>query len=162
MSVQSVVEKTEAIVRDRMSGQAAGHGMDHVLRVLTSARAIQAEVGGDLVTVALAALSDDIGGAKFLGGVERSAEFAREIFGDLEAADDVIEHVAHIVDSISFGRTETAEPLSLEARWFKTLTAWMLSVRLGSCGRLSMVPRTQVEFMCNRSILRTLVTRRLE
>ena len=43
-----LVEKVEAIVRERMGGQAAGHGMDHVLRVLASARAIQADAGGDL------------------------------------------------------------------------------------------------------------------
>ena len=28
---QRFVDQTEAIVRERMAGQAAGHGMDHVL-----------------------------------------------------------------------------------------------------------------------------------
>jgi len=111
-----IVEQTEAIVRERMSGQAAGHGMDHVLRVLASARAIQAEAGGDLVFVELAALLHDVGDAKFHDGVERSAEFARKILGDLAAGDDLIEHVAHIVDNISFRKTETADALSLEGQ----------------------------------------------
>ena len=96
-----LVEKVEAIVRERIDGQAAGHGMDHVLRVLASARAIQSEAGGDLPVVELAALLHDVGDAKFHDGVERSAEFAREILGELGAGGDLIEHVAHIVDNIS-------------------------------------------------------------
>ncbi len=75
---RQLVRRTEAIVRERMDGQAAGHGVDHVLRVLAAARAIQAEAGGDLTIIELAALLHDVGDAKFHGGVERSAEFARD------------------------------------------------------------------------------------
>ncbi|MBB3204932.1 uncharacterized protein FHS27_000699 [Rhodopirellula rubra] len=103
-------------MRERMDGQTAGHGMDHVLRVLASARAIQAEAGGDLAIIELAALLHDVGDAKFHDGVERSAEFAREILSGLGAEDDLIEHVAHIVDNISFRKGESAKPLSLEGQ----------------------------------------------
>jgi len=113
---QPLVPPTEAIVRERMAGQAAGHGMDHVLRVLESTRAIQSEAGGDLETVELAALLHDVGDAKFHDGVERSAEFTREILGGLGADKELIEHVAHIVDNISFRKGESAKPLSLEGR----------------------------------------------
>ncbi|TWU55008.1 putative hydrolase [Rubripirellula tenax] len=114
--IQELVEKVEAIVRERMEGQAAGHGMDHVVRVLVSARAIQSEVGGDLQIIELAALLHDVGDAKFHDGVERSAEFAREILNGLGADEDLIEHVAHIVDNISFRKGESAKPLSLEGK----------------------------------------------
>lgn len=90
--------------------------MDHVLRVLASVRAIQSEAGGDLETVKLAALLHDVGDAKFYAGVERIAEFAREILGGLSASDELIEHVAHIVDNISFRKTGSAEALSLEGQ----------------------------------------------
>lgn len=113
---QRFVDQTEAIVRERMAGQAAGHGMDHVLRVLGSARKIQAEAGGELQVVELAALLHDVGDAKFHDGVERSAEFAREILGGLGADDELIEHVAHIVDNISFRKGQSAKPLSLEGQ----------------------------------------------
>lgn len=116
VSEKSMIEEVERIVRERMDGQAAGHGMDHVLRVLASARAIQAEAGGDLQTIELAALLHDVGDAKFHEGVERSAEFAREILGRLEAGEDLIEHVVHIVDNISFRKGESAKPLSLEGQ----------------------------------------------
>jgi len=111
-----MIDQVETIVRERMDGQAAGHGMDHVLRVLVSARAIQSEVGGDLNIVELAALLHDVGDAKFHDGKERSAEFAREILSDLGADDDLIEHVVHIVDNISFRKGESAKPLSLEGK----------------------------------------------
>ncbi|WP_425289851.1 HD domain-containing protein [Stieleria varia] len=99
-----------------MQGQAAGHGMDHVLRVLRSARLIQAQAGGDLEVIELAALLHDVGDAKFHDGVERSAEFAREILSGLGASEKLIEHVAHIVDNISFRKGDRASALSLEGK----------------------------------------------
>lgn len=111
-----LVPQTEAVVRQRMSGQAAGHGMDHVLRVLDSARTIQSETGGDLIIVELASLLHDVGDAKFHGGIERSAEFSREILGELGADQETVEHVAHIVDNISFRKGVDSSELSLEGR----------------------------------------------
>jgi uncharacterized protein len=113
---KQLVEQVEAIVRERMDGQSAGHGMDHVLRVVASARKIQADAGGDLSVVELAALLHDVGDAKFHDGVERSAAFAREILSGLGADDDLIEHVAHIVDNISFRKGVDASELTLEGK----------------------------------------------
>lgn len=113
---RALVQQTEAIVRQRMAGQAAGHGMDHVLRVLAWARAIQSETGGNLETIELAALLHDVGDAKFHDGVERSAEFAREILGGLEAGEELVERVAHIVDNISFRKGVDASELTLEGK----------------------------------------------
>lgn len=113
---RQLVERTESIVRERMAGQGAGHGMDHVLRVLASARTIQTDAGGDLVVIELATLLHDVGDAKFQDGVERSAEFACEILGGLGAGGELIEHVAHIVDNISFRKGTSAKPLSLEGQ----------------------------------------------
>lgn len=109
-----LVCRTEAAVRSRLAGQAAGHGMDHVMRVLRNARMIQAESGGSLEVIELAALLHDVGDAKFHQGVERSAEFAVQILTELGADEGLIEHVAHIVDNISFRKRESAKRLSLE------------------------------------------------
>lgn len=111
-----LVERCEQVVRQRMAGQSAGHGLDHILRVLAMARSIQSQAGGDLGVVELAALLHDIGDAKFHDGVERSGEFAREILGQLGADGDVIEHIVRIVDNLSFRKREEAEPLSLEGK----------------------------------------------
>jgi uncharacterized protein len=113
---QQVVDSVERTVRARMSGQQAGHGVDHVLRVLKTASAIQAELGGDRFVVQLAAWLHDIGDAKFHEGVERSAEFAREILVALDVSSDVVDHVAHIVDNISFRKGSSASELTLEGK----------------------------------------------
>jgi uncharacterized protein len=111
-----LTKATEAVVRERMAGQGAGHGMDHVLRVLRLARAIQAEVGGDLLVVQLAGLLHDIGDAKFCDGVERSGELARQILSNLNADIALIDHVVHIVDNLSYRKRDSAQPLSLEGQ----------------------------------------------
>ena len=97
-SKHTLVTQTEAIVRERMNSQAAGHGFDHVQRVWRLSREIQAEAGGELLVIELAALLHDLGDAKFNEGVERSAEFASEILTELGAASETADHVAHIVD----------------------------------------------------------------
>lgn len=111
-----LVEQTEMVVRERMAGQAAGHGMDHVLRVLAVARTISADAGGDLRVIELAALLHDIGDAKFHDGVERSGEFAGQILSELAASGGVIEQVVHIVDNISFRKGIDSRKLSLEGQ----------------------------------------------
>ncbi len=111
-----LVEQTAAIVRQRMAGQQAGHGIDHVLRVLRSARELQRLVGGDALTIDLAVLLHDVGDAKFHDGVERSEEFARQILGDLGADAELIDHVAHIVNNISFRKGADADVLTLEGK----------------------------------------------
>ena len=112
----NLTQQVESIVRRRMTDQQAGHGFDHVARVLRSARQIQSEIGGDLVIIELASLLHDIGDAKFHDGLERSAEYSRQILGELDVADDTIDHVAHIVDNLSFRKRSEAQTLSLEGK----------------------------------------------
>lgn len=116
MNCEELVRRTEAEVKRRLAGQQAGHGFDHIQRVVASARQIQAEVGGDPIIVELAALLHDVGDAKFHDGVERSGEFSREILANLGAPRDTIDHIAHIVDNISFRKRTHAQPLSLEGQ----------------------------------------------
>ena len=111
-----VVASVEREVRHRMAGQQAGHGVDHVMRVLKTAREIQTQVGGDAFVVALAAWLHDVGDAKFHQGIERSAQFTREILASLDVSGPVIDHVAHIVDNISFRKGSKAAVLSLEGQ----------------------------------------------
>lgn len=111
-----LVEQVEACVAQRLNAQRAGHGMDHVLRVLRLARMIQAEVGGEQLIVELAALLHDVGDAKFHDTAERSGELSREILCELNASCKVIEHVEQIVDNISFRKAVDSAELSLEGK----------------------------------------------
>lgn len=115
-SIAEQIEQVRQIVTKQMGGQQAGHGMDHVLRVHRTACQIQSQTGGDRLTVELAALLHDVGDAKFYAGVERSAEISREILNNLEVADVLIDHVAEIVDNISFRKGVDPASLSLEGQ----------------------------------------------
>lgn len=112
----ALVEHVERIVRQRLVGQGAGHGYDHVQRVLRSAREIQAETGGERLIVELAALLHDLGDAKFHAGVERSGEFAAALLTDLGESPETIAHVVHIVDNLSFRKGADAAELTLEGK----------------------------------------------
>ncbi|KAA5539466.1 HD domain-containing protein [Roseiconus nitratireducens] len=116
MKSEEIVARTRAEVQRRLAGQGAGHGFDHVERVLVSARRIQRETGGDPFVIELAVLLHDVGDAKFHDGVERSGQFAREILNELDVDNAVIEKVVHIVDNVSFRKRSTAAALSLEGQ----------------------------------------------
>ncbi len=115
-SQNRIVESVECEVRRRMADQQAGHGVDHVVRVLKTASEIQTSVGGDSFVVTLAAWLHDVGDAKFHQGVELSAQFTREILAELDVSSEVVDHVTHIVDNISFRKGSQAAELSLEGR----------------------------------------------
>ncbi len=110
------VERVRQVVADRMEGQQAGHGMDHVMRVYRTACEIQSETGGNRLVVELAALLHDIGDAKFYDGIERSAEFSQKILSDLGASAELTNLVVEIVDNISFRKRVDPETLSLEGK----------------------------------------------
>lgn len=112
----SIVECVEREVRRRLAAISAGHGMDHILRVVANAQRIAEEVGGNRLVILLAALLHDVGDAKFHDGQERSAEFSREILAQQPVTAEIVEHVAHIVDNISFRVRHRAASLSLEGQ----------------------------------------------
>ncbi|MCD0462557.1 HD domain-containing protein [Roseiconus lacunae] len=108
-------------VSRRLSGQGAGHDMDHIDRVVSTAKVIQSREGGDPLVIELAALLHDVGDAKFHDGVERSGEFSREILEKMMASngsmgEPMIRHIVQIVENISFRKRAEASPLSLEGQ----------------------------------------------
>jgi uncharacterized protein len=115
-AMNNAIEELLRIVTQRMSSRGAGHGMDHVLRVLRIARLIQTEVGGDLPIIEMAAILHDVGDAKFHQGAERSADYSREILSGLDVASGTIEKVVSIVDKISFRQGIDGSELSHEGQ----------------------------------------------
>ncbi len=113
---QALVARVKLVVIEKMGQQQAGHGVDHIERVVRAAQEIQSEVGGNRFIVELAAWLHDIGDAKFCNGIERSAEMSREILAGLAISPAEIEHIAEIVDNISFRKGVDASQLSLEGK----------------------------------------------
>ncbi|MGI9468247.1 MAG: HD domain-containing protein [Rubripirellula sp.] len=116
LNQRELIQQVSSIVRSRLADQGAGHGYDHIERVWNTARKLQSMCGGDLLVIELAAILHDIGDAKFHDGKERSKEFSVEILNQVGVDAVTIEHVAQIVDNISFRKRESAESLSLEGQ----------------------------------------------
>ncbi len=138
---QELLAQVQAVVRERMVGQTAGHGIDHVLRVHRIAKELQATEGGDLLIIELAALLHDVGDAKFHDGIERSGEFAIEILGAFQLPDVLVQQVAMICDQISFRKSVAADQLSLEARIVQDADRLEALGAMGSFARSSMEQR---------------------
>ncbi len=113
---RALIAFVQQTVTARLQDQQAGHGMDHVLRVHANACHLQEQAGGDRLTIELAALLHDVGDAKFHAGIERSAEFSREILTERNVSPELVEHVASIVDGISFRKGLDPSQLSHEGR----------------------------------------------
>lgn len=113
---RELIEQVSSIVRSRLADQGAGHGFDHIQRVWKTARKLQSMCGGDLLVIELAALLHDIGDAKFHDGKECSKQFSIEILNELGVDEVTVNHVAQIVDNISFRKRASAESLSLEGQ----------------------------------------------
>ncbi len=111
-----ILARVKMEVQKLLANYGAGHGFDHIERVVSSALKIQTETGGDPFVIELSALLHDVGDAKFHDGVERSGEISRQVLSEFSVASEIIDHVVHVVENLSFRKRHAAESLSLEGR----------------------------------------------
>jgi uncharacterized protein len=117
-SRQSVVDRTEAYMRETLAGDASGHDPWHILRVRRAALHIGRREGADLYVVELAALLHDIADSKFHDGDEEiGPRRARDWLASLGVEPEVVEQVGTIVRDLSFkGAGVAKRELTLEGR----------------------------------------------
>lgn len=111
-----LIDAVQREVMLAMEGQQAGHGVDHVQRVVSLALQLQRCEGGNRTIIALAAWLHDVGDAKFCDGVERGAELSAEILQRCAAPPELIQPVVEVVDTISFRKAFDRSQLSWEAK----------------------------------------------
>ncbi len=97
-----VVTRTADRVRELLAGDASGHDWWHIERVRRMALRLAREEGADRHVVELAALLHDVGDWKSSGDPHAGAQHARAWLGSLGVGREVVEHVAEIVDTLSF------------------------------------------------------------
>lgn len=98
-----ILKNIVAEIEPRFRGECTGHDWYHVDRVRRMALRIAAHEGGDPYVIELAALTHDIGDAKFNGGDETAAP--REVSVLLSrhgVVSGVLEHVVAIIANMSF------------------------------------------------------------
>jgi uncharacterized protein len=108
----SVVAKTQAHVREHLTGEASGHDWWHVHRVWRTAVEIGSEEGADLFVVQLAALLHDIADAKFHDGDEEiGPRTAVHWLRSLDVDEPTITHMSQIIRDMSFKGAGVPTPM---------------------------------------------------
>lgn len=117
MDRQSVLEKTEVFIHQKLDGEGSGHDWWHVHRVRMLALAIGRDEGADLYIVELGALLHDVADWKFHDDEHAGENVTREWLTSLSADKPVVDHVCGIVRDISYKGAGVATPMqTLEGR----------------------------------------------
>jgi len=111
MTGGDVVARTAARVRELLAGDASGHDWWHVERVRRLALRLARQEGADALVAELAALLHDVADWKTSGDPHAGARHAREWLGALDVEAGALEHVAEIVDTLSFKGAGVPTPM---------------------------------------------------
>lgn len=115
MTKSSLFEACSEQVENLLKDAEKGHDWFHIQRVLKNVRLIQAQEGGDLLSLELAALLHDIDDAKFNGGDEGAgARQAAAILRRLGAPEELISKVSSLILQCSFKGGQKADQPNLE------------------------------------------------
>lgn len=107
-----IVQRTDAYVREKMSGEGTGHDWWHVHRVRQMALRLADEEGADRYVVELAALLHDIADHKFHGGDETAGpRTARAWLAECGADPTTVDDVADIIARLSFKGAGVPTPM---------------------------------------------------
>lgn len=112
-----LVQKTADYVKLKLYNEPTGHDWYHVERVWRTARGLQAEEGGDLELLELAALLHDLGDYKHYD-LDQSKGFLvlRAMMDILGIEEEREEKIITIVDEAQYNGTETQVPQTIEGK----------------------------------------------
>lgn len=104
MTNKEIIQKTDAMLRERFGAESSGHDYWHMYRTWKIAKRIaEHESEADMFTVELAAWLHDIADWKFHDGDEEAGpRAAREWLENLTVDDAVIRHIEDIIRHVSF------------------------------------------------------------
>ncbi|WP_440953588.1 HD domain-containing protein [Methanococcoides sp. FTZ1] len=110
-----LIERTREFVASVLADEPSSHEMSHIERVESTCMRIQAEEGGDLQVIRLAALLHDVGVVREHreGGDHSvySAEIARDFLLDEGVDTSSVEHIVSCIRTHRFSRGHKAESL---------------------------------------------------
>lgn len=112
MNEQQTIDRTAEHVRGVLSGEGSGHDWFHTDRVRQMALRLAREEGAGAFVTELAALLHDIADWKFSGGDHMAgSRVASQWLQSLNVDQEVIAHVAEIIDSLSFKGAGVPTPM---------------------------------------------------
>ena len=113
MNTQQIIDTTITFVKATLKDAEGGHDWFHIERVYKNALLIAKHEDVDGFVVALGALLHDIADSKFHNGDESvGPRVASDFLKSQNVAEDVIAHVVHIINNISFKGGKVARTFS--------------------------------------------------
>jgi uncharacterized protein len=113
-----LIQKTEAFVKDRLSGEGTGHDWWHVVRVVNIARKIHSVEGGNWLIIELALLLHDVGDGKVIGREEDDYSIAHNFLETQSVPSQTIDAIMSIIKTMSYSKSfdnpEKTIPLNLK------------------------------------------------
>ncbi len=98
-----LIHNVRSRVEEQFRNHSVDHDFDHILRVYNMAMYLQSQEGGDIDTIACAALLHDISDHKLNGGkLNDGGRVAKELLLELGTDEAFADAVAKIVDGVSF------------------------------------------------------------
>ncbi|MEI7507906.1 MAG: HD domain-containing protein [Flavobacterium sp.] len=98
-----LIDDTILFVKQKLENAESGHDWFHIERVYKNALLIAEGEDCDITVVKLGALLHDIADSKFHDGDEAvGPKVAREFLESQNASEEIITHVVHIIENISF------------------------------------------------------------
>lgn len=141
-----LVKKTADYVKLKLYNEPTGHDWYHVERVWRTAKTLQAEEGGDLELLELAALLHDLGDYKHYD-LDQSKGFLvlRAMMDILGIEETSQEKIIAIVDEAQYNGTETRAPQTVEGKilqdadWLDALGAVGIARTFATGGQIKRV-----------------------
>lgn len=101
----SLIDATEAFVKQRLADETTGHNWWHAERVRNNARKLHEAEGGDWQIIELAVLLHDVGDRKVIGALEDDPSIARGFLQEQHVPEETIAAIMHIIEHMSYSKS---------------------------------------------------------
>ena len=116
LEVSVMIEKTLEYVKQIFANDCSGHDYYHTMRVYRLAVEIAKQENADMLIVQLAALLHDVDDAKLSPETYGTKKNAVDFMKSNGIDDKIIDAVCKIIEEVSFARTDSVVPSTIEGR----------------------------------------------
>lgn len=115
MEKETIIQKTEHFVKEKLADDASGHDWWHIERVRRLGGYLAKQEGADVFIVEMAALLHDIADEKIAGSEESGLHTVQQWLRQLPIAQAVYEHIVSAISTVSYKGGHGHPPQTVEA-----------------------------------------------
>lgn len=139
MNEQERVKMVENFVCSVLKDDRTGHDLEHVFRVRLLSLHLAVHEGGNREIIELSALLHDCADPKLVSSEEEAYKRIDELLRACDVPTNDVNHIIHIIKSVSFKGGNGEPPSTIEGKLFKT------QIGLTLLGRLELQERLRTE-----------------